>query len=496
MKRFCFVMAVLLVFSLNVAYGEGALDAAFESGSITLVETENAGFDLSACEIVIPDGFWAYNGMEKPTDAELAGMISTMLPQAEVFSVSPAGNSALIVSDNVVFGLNGATITALWPNEERGVADDYGNMKKFYTSGMRRLLDYEGIVWSHDGRYAVLTSSWKVIFGGNPYFIDPMLIDTVTGDIFLTATYPNKIVDDLGGDPIGACFSSDDQYLYYTFRGNLGENRNGGIIHYGLFRYDLTTEETELLYKGNTEIYYPKLSELNDGSLVVIADTRSLSESMGVARLAPGSQSAFWKLVPENVTSQLQTAGQWNIGVRYYSLPSGQWKTYHMEYSAASDYAITMGYFAFDSWGLRGLQVFRSEDDFGGIDTYWVLKADTLEFLSIPGGGFEQIFVKSEDGDYKALVDGYLSTYIARLSPDGCYALIEAGHVTKNRNQLLLVRLEDMKTVPVQGIDSNALLPFYSNLTTDYRPGIEWNGDQLLILVDGEVKSYRIDTGD
>ena len=74
MRRLVFILALLAALSLAPARAETALDAAFDAGAVALVETENAGFDLSACDIVIPDGFWIYNEMEKPSDAELAGM--------------------------------------------------------------------------------------------------------------------------------------------------------------------------------------------------------------------------------------------------------------------------------------------------------------------------------------------------------------------------------------------------------------------------------------
>ena len=420
--------------------------------------------------------------MEKPSDAELAGMISAMLPEARVFSVSPAGTSALVLSDNVVFGLNGNTITALYPNEERGVADEYGNMRKLYGYGLHRRLGEEGIVWSHDGRYAVLLNNNLSLVNAQ-YIFDPMLIDTATGDIFLTATYATKPKD--GGAVTSACFSADDRYLYYTFYGNLGTFRCS------LLRCDLTTGDTELLYNGDAWIYDPQLAELRDGSLAIIADVIKQDESIGVARLTAGSSSSFWKKAPESVASQSQAIDRWTIGVRRFSLPARQWRVRRMAYSAASGWAISIGSLRDFSWGL---QAFRPDEDFEGLDRYWMLKADPLAFTPMPEDDPERLFVKSEDGAIVMLAPDYLYLTLARLSPDGRYALVEAGR--EGRFQLLLVRLEDMKAVPVEGIDSAALPIYGTPLARQYPPGIEWNGDQLLIFTEAGLKTYRIDTGD
>lgn len=483
MRRLAFIFVLFMTLCFTSARAETALDAAFDAGAVALVETENAGFDLSACDIVIPDGFWTYNEMEKPSDAGLAGMVSVMLPQAEVFSVSPAGTSALVVSDNVVFGLNGSTITALYPNEERGVTDEYGNMRKLYGRGLHTWLGEEGIVWSHDGRYAVLLNNNLSLVNAQ-FIFDPMLIDTATGDIFLTATYATKPKDG-GGTVTSACFSADDRYLYYTFYGNLGTFRCS------LLRCDLTTGGTELLHNGDTWIYYPQLAELRDGSLAIIADVIKQDESTGVARLTVGSSSSFWKKAPESVASQSQAIDRWTIGVRRCSLPARQWYVKRMEYSAASGWAISIGSLRGSSWGL---QVFRPDEDFEGLDRYWVLKADPLAFTPMPEDDPECLFVKSENGEVVMLAPDYLYLTLARLSPDGRYALIEAGR--EGRFQLLLVRLEDMKAVPVEGIDSAALLAYGTGFARQYPPGIEWNGDQLLILTEAGLKTYRIDTGD
>ena len=123
-----------------------------------------------------------------------------------------------------------------------------------------------------------------------------------------------------------------------------------------------------------------------------------------------------------------------------------------------------------------------------------MLKADPLAFTPMPEDDPERLFVKSEDGAIVMLAPDYLYLTLARLSPDGRYALVEAGR--EGRFQLLLVRLEDMKAVPVEGIDSAALLAYGTGFARQYPPGIEWNGDQLLILTEAGLKTYRIDTGD
>ncbi len=469
MKRIALVLALLMALAAVPARADSALDAAFASGCLTLVETETAGFDLAACEVVFPDEFWAHVGMDKPSDAELAALIGAGLEAAEVFSVSPAGNSALIATGGVVFALNGSTITELWPNEERGVPDRYENMRMlFQRMGLRQCLGSEGIVWSHDGRYAVLLNIDQALMNAQ-YVFDPMLIDTVTGDIFLTATYGTKMLKhDDAGVVAAACFSEDDHYLYYTFYGNLGESKSS------LLRYDMESGETEFLYNGDTNIYYPALAELRDGSFIIISDVRQ-DDPMGVARLAQGFSSAFWAAASERLLNLAGVNEGWHAAVKRYSLPAGQWRTRRLAYSAQSGYAVVIG--ADSSGAGCALQVFRPDEDFEGFNRYWLLT---------PSLGFEAA------DDTRPFSGGdYLNLCCARLSPDGHYMLLQAGR--GDEYSLLLVRMADMAVVPVTGVDG-ALQPYGTPQTAVYRPGMEWNCDEILLLVDGEVRSYRIDT--
>ena len=495
MKRVTLVLALILALTvlpgpMGMAQGNApqviqpvrtgaVLDAAFESGSVALVETENAGFDLAACEVVFPDNYWTYQQMEKPSESQLAEVIERGLRDARVISVSPSGQSALLVSGDEMLALNGATIAALCPSETAGVADEYGNLQHILHA-MGRMLGNEGVTWSHDGRYAVITSINRVLMNMQ-LIIDPVLIDTVTGELIITATYPQKIMEENAGAMTAACFSADDRYLYYAFYGNMGEHR------YSLLRCDLATCETELLYNGEADIYFPQLRELRDGSFIILSDTRYSQESMGVACLSEGgAASAFWAKAG-SLSERTDTGKGWRASVKRFDLPLEKWRVRSMEYAPTSGWAVLIG--TYNSLGYA-LQRFCPDEDFDGIDQRWLLRADTLELVPMEGAP-EDLFIQT-DGSASGLSEEYLPLLAVRLSPDGRYALMQVGRV--NQISLLLVRLEDMKTVPVAGIPQEALQPYGTPLTAKYAPGMEWNADQLVLLADGEIRTYRFDT--
>ena len=451
------------------------------SGSVTLVETQNAGFDLAACDIVIPDGFWAYSGMEKPSDAEIAALIGMGLETAEVFSVSPTADSALIASHGGVFALNGSTLTALCPNEERGVADAYGNMRKVYQNGLRMLLDVDGVVWSPDGRYAVMTSYRTSLVNGN-YIIDPMLIDTVTGDMFLTATYGTKPVKhEDAGTVTAACFSADGRYLYYTFWGNLGD------LACSLLRFDMESGETEFLYNGDTNIYYPRLWALRDGSLMILSDVRSKNDPMGVARLYKGSSSAFWNAVSSDLANRAGAAQFWHASVTRFNLNMLSCRPTYLDYSSESGCALCI--VNMSGVGGYALSVFQPDEAFEGLNRRWLLTSDTNELVPAPEGeeAVSGLFVQDESG-FPVLRDEYLPLHGARISPDGRFALVQAGRGEDIR--LYLISLDEVTVRPVQGVGP---MPAYNSaLANGYRPGMEWHGEEILILTNDGLKSFRI----
>ncbi len=472
MKRIAFVLALLLALSCLPAHAENPLDAAFAACSAALVETAAAGFDLSACELVFPENFWTYMGAEKPSEAELAGMKSALLPEAQVFSVSPTGDSALYEVSGMVFAVNGDQIAFLCPSETRGVADEFGNMEKLFKRGLRQCLSDEGVTWSHDGRYAVITS-YEQVLSMAQFIFDPMIIDTLTGEVFLTATYGNKIMREEGGALVSACFSRDGRYLYYTFFGNIGEYRCSQL------RCELETGETELLHNGQELLYYPRLCELRDGSLLSVCDQSSRDKPMGIARL---SGTGAWL-----------TGGNWNVRVTNFDLPASQWFVKQLEYSAESGWAACIGM----TWGGVGyaLQRFRPDEGYSGIDQRWLLRADTMQFVPMEGS-VEDLFSQTSESGSPLLSYEYCFLMAAALSPDGQYALLEVGKREPDATpdwQLLLVRLEDMQAVPVTGLPEGALMPYRTALTKKFAPGIEWNCDEILLLVDSDVRSFRFE---
>ncbi len=482
MTRIVLILVLLLALSGLTACAEGPLDALFEAGQAVLVETDHAGFDLANCRIVLPpDEYFANSGTPKPTEDELKSTAAALLANTNVFSVSPAGVSALAVAGGTkgtVFALNGDSLAVLFPSETRGVSDQYGNMQMLFKAGLRTRISDEGVVWSPDGRYAVISNN-RMVMQSMQLIIDPMVIDTATGEVFLTATYNNRIFaregEETGGALTAACFSRDGRYLYYSFLGAIGQGR------YALLRCELATGNTELLWSGDDMVYYPRLSELKDGSFLILSDVKDSSRPMGVARLAPGG-----------LLSGL-SGGAWRVSTAAFDLPMQLWRVTQLDYSADSGWALCLGSAASTGYAL---QRFRPDEGCAGIEQRWMLRADTHEFVPVEGDTTDVFSSMFFEGHLKPDAE-YLMMLAAQLSPDGQYALVQYREQAGGSQTypLLLVRLEDMKTVPVTGLPEGSLPPYHTALSYRYAPGMEWSCGQILLMVDQDVRSYRFDTG-
>ena len=176
-----------------------ALDAAFERGKVSLVPVEQ------------PEG-------------------------ERLYSLSPAGNSALILTDDGLVAEYGGVRNPVHMAEERGVPDTYGNLATFCRMQPVQLLGEESVVYSPDGRYAAINNSYYVLMSMRAFF-DPILIDLSTGEVFLAATYPNKMRDENMGMVTTGSFSADGKYYYYMVYGSIV--MQGSRMK--LFRYDMAT---------------------------------------------------------------------------------------------------------------------------------------------------------------------------------------------------------------------------------------------------------------
>lgn len=254
------------------------LDAAFESGNLTLVKSEFPAMHAENFEIT--DELCTMMGFENQNAffTELESLLAEE-DQPQWYSLSPAGNSGIL--EYVCYYEGKYHI--IYPSSTRGVEDEYGNLEEIfawiYGYGFSRYLGKEGVVYSSDGRYAAITNYTNTI-EKNLLHYDPIIIDLSTGEMILTATYGDKLMKENSGFPTTAAFSSNGRYFYYMFIGNTTEYRTA------LYRYDLQQDTTELCYSGSNYNYCPHLSETIGGDFLIICDTNNKYEAQGITQIS------------------------------------------------------------------------------------------------------------------------------------------------------------------------------------------------------------------
>ena len=485
MKRFTVLLLVLSLFVTSAsalgnstpvqpapapAADPGApfdLDAAFEAGSVALIETDTAGIEISADAVELPEAMWGALGIEKPADP--AAYIADLLAASEPVpvSLSPAGNSGLFDLGGTPFAWYDGVFRPLYPDESRGVEDQYGNLARFSMLGPLRMIGEEGVVYSHDGRYAFFSNCRAGLDSAKSY-IDPILIDLSTGEAFLPATYDSSPVAAGGSFVTTACFSADDRFFCYALYGSghsMAQYDPSEILPYrtAVYRYDMETRSVSRLACANDMNYYPDLCETAGGMFIILRDAGARNPYSGITMFKPA-------------------AGGWFSEEKSFDLDQSVWSARSLLCSPASGYAVVWGTSRLTK-GSCVLKCFRPDEGFAGMDTYYFIHPDG-SITGVTADGFMDMLKDAENGAEPACLD--ISRI--RLSPDGRYALVFGGN--KAGSSLLLIRLEDMAAVPVTGAEP--VTAAVSLRRYHYHPVIEWNNGNLIIATDTGIRTFRM----
>lgn len=430
-----------------------ALDAAFERNHLMLVKTDFP--EVNADDFEFPDELWEAVKLEildDPTDSLRA------CESFSWFSLSPAGNSGILVADGNVVCYYGGKYHFLFPSLTRGVEDVQGNLDRVFRHVFSRLLGEEGVLYSPDGRYAAVVN-YKQVLVQSRYYFDPIIIDLSTGEMILTATYGNRPKNGAAAVTT-ATFSSDGRYFYYMLYGNISE------YHTALYRYDFQERKTEFCYSGNDSNYCPYLSETGNGAFVILRDANSLNETKGVTTISCMN-------------------GTWVGTESTFDLPAKYWNCNRLMSSANSGYAFMPG--GIGNYSYCAFQRVRPDEDFAGLNQYHVISK-----------GSNQIQFYHAD-ELISLIDGcqdvsslpFQGILFAVLSPDGQYVLLNTSDSSEMTRHLFLVRLEDLTMQEVHGIDPSEIL--IGDLASSYPPMVEWHTDTLIIGTQDGVRAYRFD---
>lgn len=438
---------------------DARLDQAFDIDALILEEITWPS--ITADDFDFPDVMWQALETDIPADphAELAAVLAAD-PEIIVFSVSPDGNSALLTMNGTAVGYYEGKYRVLYPSQTRGVADIHQNLDSYSKRLWHILCMSDGVIFSHNGRYAAVYSTVLSLMRMQLSF-DPIIMDLSTGEMVLTAAYANKLREENAGIVTTACFSANDRYFYYILYGTTSENYSA------LYRYDLTTETTELCCTIPYYAYYPQLSEMSDGSLIVLEDTSSVNEHTGILQITPNG-------------------GQWHVTKYPFSLPMRHWYVQYL------DYTVNAGYTLMAANPYRGFAFMAVQPDDGyiGLNRYLAIRKDSNAVDVLTENDIIAALDKAtrvESGMDAALLPYHL-VQKAVLSPDGHYGLILTSNDTDTAH-LFLVRLEDLSCRKVAGIDPMSIR--FGIKAVDYHPVIEWQGDKLLIGTDKGIRLFQ-----
>ena len=306
----------------------------------------------------------------------------------------------------------------------------------------------------------------------NQFIMDPILIDLSTGEMFLTATYPSKVMREEGAGAVTtAIFSADGRYFYYTLYGRF-EN---GIIR--LYRYDLNSGETDLCFETDKKIYYPCMSELSDGSLLFLEDTieKDGHEGIVIARYING---------------------EWTLSVYPIKLDRSYFYTRTIRYSPNSRYICLLG--GNTSGATPIIQIIDPDNVSDHLNRLILLAKDEDEIVILSPDEYQRLIDSDDDGKQGianySIMYPYQMIYNAVFSPDGHYLLVKSlcTSVESGRTQnLYLIRLDDFSIRKVEGLDAEKILS--GIMGRDYPINIEWNSDEIIVGTEDGIKTYTFE---
>ena len=321
---------------------------------------------------------------------------------ARLLSVSPSGNAFLIDLGGIAAIVRNEEITVLTINRSRGAQNEFADLTYRHIENRPAFpSEPDSFCWSPDERYITMTFPRRTLM--NMQFMDLLLADTRTGDIFLAEATPKKIRIDGALTATTACFDETGRYVYYLVYGHVAENARSGLK-----RYCLETGETELLCTvSGTFFYYPQLSVDGTGVVRAITDDNKQDRHLGVITFT-------------NVD------GEWKSEVRSFPNPLALQspRRYYRSENSGYELFLSKGYVQSSEIGAHDMNylTFYNETLGTGSDANAIL-------LPVDGSGQAETMEISE----------YLSAIAQKtieqpsiqqvtLSPDGYSALILAAY--------------------------------------------------------------------
>ncbi len=495
---------ILLLLMLCLLCGCGSLEtkaAAPEKSPLQTAYEEGKAFELVQAEL--------------PAEGVALGGMPVAL--------SPDGKTYLWRTEDALYVVRDGRALPVKAAPERGVGDPFGTLEETVSLLPRIVPGNEGVSWSPDGRYALMTNVRYAVMMAGQTSINLTLLDTETGEVFLAAAYGADFKSDDYGMALQAAFDRTGKYIYYFDM----TRKQDGASPYALKRCDLDGFRSETL---STD-YYPSsraaLAQNRDGNWLAIGSCEESRGTRDVLRLYAADSGKTLQ------RTDLPLEGKWSLLKLDFSADTGYGLGYGNSQTAMqASSAASAGNPAEQLVPARGVEpillfvqtmrLLRVTPE--GIDTahYWYLRSDSGDGAKVRAVQMEDeavawladVVKKKElsyaDEEQKARLKAYaeemngavvMSVTSFCLSPDGHYALLSASggkeHRSLNLYRFYLMDLETMEVRPVAAPEGLAgpALSFSTAYSQDYPPCMEWNADGTLLIYDANsrgVQAWRL----
>lgn len=351
-------------------------------------------------------------------------------------SLSPLVNSGIAMVGDVVCAYYGGTFHPIVISQDKGVADEYGNLNKICFRFLNSNTPLHDIRFSPDGRYAMILS-WKQVLMNMNMIFDPILLDLSTGELILLETHDNKPSKPNSAAACSAVFSSDGRSVYYVLYGNLNET-----VRCTLHRCDLDTLQTEMLGALTDTTYRTDLCELPDGSLMLVN-----GHLPGTP--VPGNLVIFH---PDTRTMEMKSAANQSLELPDRTLNVQAHRAVMASTLNGADYTRTeLCFQVFDPAAPENATMYGIGPDGQPVVT---TRDELVAMAQENNVTLEPIFCSA-------------------LSPDGEYELLLVYSTSAAKPQWIMVRLSDMAARPVSGPELDPL--------TAVDADIFWPSDAVLV---------------
>ena len=421
---------------LEPSSGTGtALDAAFVAVKVVFEQTDLLFPDLKTCDIVLPpDSYWETYQQTRPSVDEFRSKMADS--EVIVFSYSPDGSTGIgwLADAPVAFTEN--SITLLYPAKERGVEDHYNTSQNVYETFSQSQKAYgtdrEGITWSPKGHYFCVMNYSRMMRNNQAQYGSPVIVDTRTGEIFCVDSFNPEMAADNNeyGMWVSGCFSEDEQSFYAVYHGR--RYGRSMLLRYNLNDNTCITLENPL---NDTNDYYgyPSLSVQPDGKLTALTAQKTSVREQSILQIDAN-------LTPQRIPLTLFD----EINEKLFSNAN------RMLASGVSGEALIL----FETQPAGAVPLFhdslmhiRTSDPERGTDTIWVVRDNPLRLEAWTSAELRKM-VEAEPEEYQQAIQEYMRIFEVVLSPDGRYAAALTGNQYSNKSALLIIRLEDMATLP------------------------------------------------